>query len=278
MQTEASGRGAVIGSDEYRELQDLIYETSGMYFSWSRHQYILQKVGLHMSEMGVDDFAGYMDALRHHPAHMTELFNQITINETFFYRDKPQIDAFSRHLVPQVIRSGSPLRVLSAGCSSGEELYTLSMEMQLHHPGLQLDFLGVDLSARVLGMAREGIYGPYALRQVPETARSRFFAPLEGERWQVGPTLRQGVRFESMNILQIEDHVQADSLDVVFCRYVMIYFDQRVKEKVVASLFRLLRTGGYLILGNAESLFGVSDAFRLYHYPGALIYRKEGDV
>jgi len=170
------------------------------------------------------------------------------------------------------------LRLWSAGCSTGEEPYTLAMflleESAKLLAGWTFDILATDLNDNSLAAAKAGIYGEYALRSTTEILRKKYFKPLDEKRLQVSDQLKSLVRFDRVNLSDDSKMTFLKGMDLIFCCNVLIYFDLNSKRRVTQHFYSNLLPGGYLFLGHAESLFQVDDRFRLVHFPGAIGYSK----
>jgi chemotaxis protein methyltransferase CheR len=211
------------------------------------------------------------------------LLNEITIGETYMFRSPQQLEALRSIILPQVIKAKGSfgfkrLHLWSAGCSTGEEPYTLAMfllEMQeTLLAGWTVDILATDLNDSSLAAAKAGIYGEYALRSTTDPLRKKYFNTYDANHLQVGDELKSQVRFERVNLNDDSRMTFLKGMDLVFCCNVLIYFDLASKRKVMQHFYANLLPGGYLFLGHAESLYQVDDRFHLVHFPGAIGYWK----
>ena len=170
------------------------------------------------------------------------------------------------------------MRFWSAGCSTGEEPYTLAMflleEKQL--AGWSFDILGTDLNSNSLETSRAGVYGEYALRNISDALRRKYFKDIGNRKLEVNDLLKSRVRFDRVNLSDDSKMVFLKGIDIIFCCNVLIYFDLASKRRVVQHFYANLLPGGYFFLGHAESLYQVDDAFRLVHFPGTTAYWKPG--
>jgi chemotaxis protein methyltransferase CheR len=249
-----------------------------MYFPSSRKNYLEQKIFKRMTNYNIQRFADYFHILSNEliKTEIIQLFNEITVNETFFFRDLPQLDAFRLHIVPEMIAAGKKrLSILSAGCSSGEEAYTLAMIMRENFPTLPFTINGIDISEKVIAKAQRAEYTDYAVRFVPEPLQKKYFAVEDGVYIVKKEGVMDTVSFKKTNLVEFADDTTMAGYDIIFCRYVPIYFDTDSKRKVISGFYNKLAKKGYLILGNSESLFAVSNDFTMLHFPSAIIYKKE---
>ncbi len=238
-----------------------------------------------MKELKTPTLREYFECLTIKPmrqAELVALLNEITIGETCFFRNQPQLDAFRQVVIPKLLEAKSKLplrrmRIWSAGCSTGEEPYTLSMLLlEEAHGRLRdwtIEILATDLNERSLAHAKNAIYGTYSTRNLTPYYRQKYFIPA-GEQLQVQPTVRNNIAFSRLNLSDDGRMTFMKGLDVIFCCNVLIYFDLVSKRRVIQHYYNNLLPHGYLFLGHSESLYGVSDDFRLVHLPGAPAYIK----
>jgi chemotaxis protein methyltransferase CheR len=202
----------------------------------------------------------------------------LTTNETYFFREDYQLRAFSKELLLRLrdkLEKRRRRMIWSAGCSSGEEAYTIAMIVLDSglFDGWDVRIFGSDISSRMLAKARLGVYGPSAFRAMPEDAIKRHFSEVRGGM-RVNDPVRSLCHFGRLNLLDEEKIVFVGRADVVFCRNVLIYFDKRSKSRGISILYDRLNDGGYLLLGHTESLINLSTAFELVHLKDDLVYRR----
>lgn len=274
--------------DTFRKLRDLIYQKSGIFFTESKLYLLEHRLSHRLRELGLDDFEGYYQYLQstfRQEEELRKLYNLITINETYFFRFEKQLEAFIKRILPSTMKVKEAkglkkIRIWSAASSSGEELYSLAILLKEHLnsslSSWSFELLGTDISQKILDAARQGIYGRNAFRgRVSETHLKKFFIPLGNGKYQIRDDLRKMVKFDYLNLNDIPRIRRLRGTDFIFCRNVLIYFTAEAKKKVVNAFYDILNHGGYLLLGEAESLHGVTSAFKVEHYPGAFVYRKE---
>lgn len=236
--------------------------------------------------LGCADFAGYqaqIGAARIAAEETAALAEQLTVGETYFFREPRQIDAFIEVVLPTLLRQrgGQPVRVLSAGCATGEEAYSLAIAIAERLPGVaasQLKIVGLDVNPAAIRKARRAQYSAWAFRAAPPGVRERGFLDV-GIDAELRHGLRQRVSFEERNLLdQDPEFWKEGSFDAIFCRNVLIYLSRPRMSAVIDRLTRSLAQGGYLFLGHSESLRGISDAFETVHSHDAFYYRRRGDT
>jgi chemotaxis protein methyltransferase CheR len=275
------GPRAEMSLEEFRLLAELIYGHCGLLFREDMKYLLERRLSVRVRAVGAGDFAAYYRFLRFDPGRKGELelaVEALTTNETYFFREPQQLRALSEELLPMVARAGRErrrLRVWSAGCSTGEEAYTIAM--LIVDGGLfaswDVQVFGTDISRRVLAVARKAVYAQSALRQAPAQMVARYFHG-DGARFTVKDEIRSLVTFGHLNLLDEEMLHLVGRADMVFCRNVMIYFDPAARRRVLNSIHAKLREGGYLLLGHAESLISATADFELVHLKDDLVYRK----
>ena len=270
---------------ELVRIRDLVYQVAGIFHPDNKLRLLLDRCGRRMKELKTNTLHEYLECLTVKPIRQKELIallNEITIGETCFFRNQPQLDALRQIVMPKIMEAKAPLpvrhlRFWSAGCSTGEEPYTLSMllleESDARLKDWIVEIVATDLNERSLAHAKIAVYGSYSTRNLPPHYRQKYFAPL-GDQLQLGPPARSAVNFSRANLADHDSPPFTNGVDVIFCCNVLIYFDLASKRRVIQSFYRDLLPHGYLFLGHSESLYGVSDDFRLVHFPGATAYVK----
>jgi chemotaxis protein methyltransferase CheR len=209
---------------------------------------------------------------------LSDLARELTVGETYFFRHKDQFDAFCDVALPERLSARAKsrsLRLLSAGCASGEEAYTLAILLRERgiEPGFEITIQGIDLNPDALAKAANGLYSPWSLRETSPELRQRWFTP-EGRDFRLAKSLRQSVRFDQHNlVLDAHTLLPAASFDVIFCRNVLMYFTVEHATAIIRRLARALAPGGFLFLGHAETLRGLSHAFHLRHTHNTFYYQ-----
>lgn len=268
--------------EEFRLIRDLIYEHCGIFFHDDVKYLLERRLFPRLAERGTASFSDYYRYLRFGAERRPELehiVELLTTNETYFFREEYQLRAFSEEILPDLVRRRSldrRLRIWSAGCSSGEEAYTIAILIR-ESPllaGWNVEIFGNDISRRVLQIARRGVFGKASFRATPPDILRKYFKPLEQNRYQIDDSLRSLVSFGHLNLLDEEMLDLIGPVDAVFCRNVLIYFDKAARLKVIRTFHRKLRPGGYLLLGHSESLVNVSTDFELVYLKNDMVYRK----
>lgn len=267
--------------DEFRALRDLINEHAGLYFADDSMFVFERRLAERVVTLGLDGFDAYYKHLRFAVGGAKELeqaLEVLTTKETYFFRQEYQLRAFSEELLPRLAADNASqrrLNVWSAGCSTGEEAYTLAMliiESRLFQDW-DVNVIGSDVCRSNVAAARRAVYRRGSFRVTPDALRRRYFDERPDGAYLVDE-VRRLCHFGQLNLLDAEWARTVGRVDAVFCRNVLIYFDERSKRRVIDMLYERLVPGGYLLLGHSESLLHVSTAFELVHLKEDLVYRK----
>ncbi len=276
-------KGQVLGGAEFQFLRRFVLEHCGISLGEHKHQLVQGRLLRRLRALGLQDFVSYCELLRRDPqGELGELASAISTNVTAFFREVHHYDLLTDELLPHWLnekrREGDRLRIWSAGCSSGEEPYALAMVLaeSMDRLGSKLDakILATDLSPQALESARKGVYSVERIAGISEERRRRWLLRGTGEYEgfvSVHARLRDLVTIQPLNLLH--DWPMQGPFHAIFCRNVVIYFDQPTKQRLFQRYAAMLPTGGYLFLGHSESLHGINDDFELV---GRTVYRKKG--
>ncbi len=263
---------------EFGRLRTLLADAAGLVFDDSRREALALSVGERLRACGAGTVAAYLDRLDER-AERAALLDEVTVQETHFFRNPPQVAALRTHVLPELRREARQrrLRVWSAGCSTGEEPYTLAVLLHaLVPPDWDVQVLGTDVSGRALATAATARYGPRAVQLVPQADRARAFHALPGGGYELRPEVRRLVELRHHNLVTEAPPYRDGEVDLVLCRNVTIYFGRETTRALVERFARVLRPGGYLLLGSAETLWQVTDSFEVVPLDGgqAFVYRR----
>lgn len=276
-----------ITEQEFRQLREFIYEQCGIYVPDNRQYLMENRLANRVRTLSLKSFGEYFYYLRYDSGRRQELdklFEVITTNETSFFRNPPQIRVFQDVILPGVLAElraarRRRLRIWSAGCSTGEEPYTLAI--CIHRllgnelPLWDVKITANDLSARVVDAAANGVYSSYALRTTPREIIETYFEQ-EDRLFRIRPEIQRLVSFGRINLNDRLQLKKVERSEIVFCRNVIIYFDEDMKRRVINAFYDNLAPNGYLFIGHSESLHNITRAFQPEHHPGAIIYKKLG--
>jgi chemotaxis protein methyltransferase CheR len=283
---------------ELKLLQALVYQECGMYFDERRLHFLENRLLGRLKECRLDSFYSYYRLLisADGKQELSRLLEDLTINETSFFRNKAQLDLFHKYLLEDIFRKKQErgeysLRIWSAGCSTGQEPYTLAMLISdglayyclrkpsvfpavypkpLIPPPWKVEILASDINYSVLRAGQEGLYNEHQMASVDYSYRLRYFDKV-GERYAVKKAVKELVHFDFHNL---KTQYQPQGNDLIFCRNVMMYFDEAEQKRLVEKFHRCLNSDGYIFLGHAESLRGLSDKFAMIHRNGGTAYQR----
>jgi chemotaxis protein methyltransferase CheR len=269
---------------EFKHLRDLICRKTGIFFDDNKKHYLVRRLEYRMKALGYERLLDYYRFLKYDTSgkEWDSLFNIVTTNETYFFRNIPQLTTFKEEVLPLVITQKRKnhdydLKIWSAGCSTGEEPYTLAMFLLEVIPDIRnwkIQILGTDINTQVLQRAREGIYDYRSVRELPPRYTLQYFQ-LTDKKYILKDKIKEMVTFTILNLVSSEQMKSLRNFDFIFCRNVLIYFNQDWCKKVVNSFYDSLNKGGYLFLGHAESLYRITAIFKLAKFKNSLVYMKE---
>ncbi len=270
-----------LSDDVFRLLRDLIRDYCGIYFDDGSKYLLERRLSKRVKTLHLNDFRDYYRLLLYDKKRDEELLfivDVLTVNETYFFREMSQLKTLSEEILPELKntkRDIRKIRIWSAGCSTGEEPYTIAMLIleQGHFFGWDVEILGSDINQRVLQHARRGIYRKNSFRTTEEHFAEKYFTQ-ENNLYKINDNVKQLVSFSCLNLLDPFKVKFVGNMDVILCRNVLIYFDHEARKKVIKSFHDRLADGGYLLLGHAESLMNISTAFTLKHFKHDMVYQK----
>jgi chemotaxis protein methyltransferase CheR len=297
----APGSASPITKAELKLLQALVYQECGMYFDERRTHFLEDRLSRRLKECRIDSFYNYYRLLLSDQGkgELSRLVEDLTVNETSFFRNQAQLELFHKHVLEELLRTKPEkkefsLKIWSAGCSTGQEPYTIGMlvadalayyELRNAHHVVQMpkpliptpwkvEILASDISYSVLRTAQDAIYNDLQMASVDYNYRLRYFDKV-GDRYAVKKALKELVHFDFHN-LKTEFLPQHN--DIIFCRNVMMYFDEAEQKRLVEKFWRCLNPGGHLFVGHAESLLGLTDKFQMVYRNNGTAYVRVGET
>jgi chemotaxis protein methyltransferase CheR len=269
--------------DVFRLLRDFIHGYCGIFFDDGSKFLLERRLSRRLEQHRLKTFEEYYHYLRYdrkREEELTILVDNLTTNETYFFRESPQLRAFSEEILPELretLADRKVLRIWSAGCSTGEEPYTIAMlllESGDWWRDWQVEILGSDINQRVLHTARKGVYKKNAHRVTSPEMLAKYFIEEDKGDFRIVDKVKELVSFSSLNLFDPFKTGLISNMDIIFCRNVIIYFDKEAKKQVIESFYNKLREGGYLLLGHSESLINISNAFVLRTLRNDMVYQK----
>ncbi len=272
--------GAPLSGADLQRLAEFLYRRTGMQFGESKRYYIDRRVAERIAVTSTKDFADYFSLLRGNAIELEVFINAFTVNETYFYREEHQLRCLSKALLPAVTADkvpGDHVRIWSVPCSTGEETFSLAiwlLENWRMVDAYNVEIIGSDIDTRTLAEARLGLYGERALSRLPADVREHYFGPLGDGVWRIIQDLQESVSFTPVNLIDARSMASYGVFDVVFCRNVLIYFDDASRLATAHNLYDSLRPGGFLCLGHSESMSRINDEFETCRFEDAIVYRR----
>jgi len=279
------GHKISMSDKQFEQLRKVIYQRAGIHFPDGKKYILESRLSHRLTELEMEDFDQYIAFLTMGPYQtdeFQEMFNRITINETSFFRNEPQLDIFEKRILPELLdarKNTKRLRIWSAACSTGEEPYTLAIlihrTLGVRLADWRVEILGTDISERAVDAAIEGKYTDYAMRSTHASIRDRYFKH-EGPYWFLSDQIKPMVSFEVQNLKDRLAAKRHGTWDVIFCRNVMIYFDDQMKSQVLNTFADQLADDGTLFIGHSETIRAGEAPFASLPIAAGFCYQKTG--
>jgi len=269
--------------DLYQRFVELIYKKTGIWFEPTKRYFVDKRLDRRIAELGLANYQEYYQLLKfsNNQKEIQNLINDLTVNETYFFRDFPQLQGFAEEVLLQVVKDklktgNRKIKLWSAGCSTGEEPYTLAiilLEMLPDPEKWTIELLATDINTTVLETARKGAYSSRSVKDVPPEYLKRYFTQRR-DSYLLHLQVRQMVSFKLVNLM--EQHEMGNKLeyDFIFCRNVLIYFDPVSRLKVLDCFYHSLKSGGFIYLGHSESVGRITDCFKMKRIGNSIAYYK----
>ncbi len=275
------GQLMTLSDAEFRSITTLVYERFGISLSDQKRTLVVGRLSKRTRELGLPSFGAYVDYIRrdHSGQELVEFINRISTNHTFFYREKDHFEFLAKKILPDLKLKlqrdrNYALRIWSAGCSSGEEPYTIAMTVMdalgAEVKALDWGILATDISTKALEEAVRASYPEARFKELPPIWKANYMSKLGPDSWTIKDTVRKPILFKRLNLMN-ETYPLKGQFDVIFCRNVMIYFDAPVRRALVDRFYRYVKPGGYFFVGHSESLPRDTCPFE---YVSPAVYRK----
>jgi chemotaxis protein methyltransferase CheR len=270
-----------ITPEEVQRFCEFLYRRTGISFTEGKRYFIDRRLDDRIAATGSPSFKAYFSLLRADADHEIEhLINSFTVNETYFYREDHQLRCMTSSLLESIAGHkppGSTVRIWSIPCSTGEESYSIALWLMENWPQVDtynVEIVGSDIDTRALTAAAEGIYGDRSLMRLSPDVVGRYFTKIADGNHQIDEGLRDSIEFTRANLIDGQDMAQYRNFDLIFCRNVLIYFDDASRRQAAENLYDCLRPGGYICLGHSESMSRISALFRVCRFPDAIVYQR----
>ncbi|WP_420004452.1 CheR family methyltransferase [Arenibacterium sp. LLYu02] len=272
-----------LSAEEFRVFSEYFYKKTGIEFDESKRYFVDKRLLKRIEATGAKSFRDYFVAMRFESSQkeFQSIVNTMTVNETYFNREDHQFRTLSTNVLDEVLaaRNGRarPLRILCLPSSTGEEPFSIALHLIAHWPGLahhDVELSGADIDTEVLRRSREGIFGRRSVQYIPPKQLKEHFTLLPDGRYQISQDIRDAVDFLRINVTNPDETRQLRDFDVIFCRNMLIYFDDRSRSVAINALYDALRPGGFLFLGHSESISRMSSLFEVRRFPEAIVYQR----
>lgn len=272
-------------STQFKLFADFIYSISGIRFQESKNYFLASKLDLRRKDLdlgSIDEYYSYLSRQGKLSKEIELLLNEVTINETFFYRNIQQLESYNKDILMDILtkkraKGDRRLRIWSAASSTGDEAYTLIIDMlekNLHHE-FTIELNGTDISQKALKTAKDGIYKKYAIRNIPDRLLRKHFSIVDEYTYKLSDEIKRFATFKHCNLSDASNCKTLGKFDIVFCRNVLIYFDRESREQVLTNIYNNLNDDGFLLVGHSENLYAERHLFESCKDKlQALAYRK----
>ncbi len=279
-QASDDDRAQLLSPEELERFCEYLYRRTGMTFGESKRYYVDRRVAERMRAVGDSSFRAYFGRLRSDDRELERAINAFTVNETYFYREEHQLRCLGASLLPALIAGklpGERIRIWSNPCSTGEEAYSIAIWL-LENWGLvdayNIEIVGSDVDTQALEEARIGLFGARAVSRLPGLLVDRYFEKRGEAGVQLIQDLRDSVTFSPVNLIDRASMASHGAFEIIFCRNVLIYFDEASRRTAAETLFDSLRPGGFLLLGHTESMARIDDRFEVVRFEDAVVYQR----
>jgi chemotaxis protein methyltransferase CheR len=274
-----------ISEDDFLKFQEYFYRKTGIQFEHSKRYFVDKRLVERIEATGSDSFRSYFAMLRFQASgtELQALVNSMTINETYFFREEYQFHCLVNSILPEIVankKNNEPIRIWVIPSSSGEEPYSIAMCLLERWPGIHkwdVEIISSDIDTKILAQARAGLYSERSVKHVPRAYMNKYFQQTP-QGHQLNDDLRSAVEFTRINLMEASEVRPYRNFDVIFCRNLLIYFDDVSRKQAAETFYDALRPGGFICLGHSESMSRISALYKIRKFPEAIVYQKPGDA
>jgi chemotaxis protein methyltransferase CheR len=277
-----TGTAAIhITPQDFEKFREYFYRKTGIQFDVSKRYFVDKRLVERIEMTGSDNFRAYFTMLRFQASgeELQLLTNLMTVNETYFFREEYQFECLVHSILPEIVArktDRSPLRIWAIPSSSGEEAYSIALYLLEYWSGINewdVEIVASDIDTHILGEARAGRYSARSVQHLPAKLLSKYFRA-DGNAFQLSQDVRNAVEFTRVNLSERADTRAYRDFDVIFCRNLLIYFDDQSRKTAAEAFYDALKPGGYICLGHSESMSRISSLFKVRKFPEAIVYSK----
>ena len=284
-QNISTSKSQMMSNQLFEKWRQFIYDNCGIYFQDNKKYLLESRLLKRVNYLGLNSYDDYFKYVADSINGINEkkyLYEAITINETYFFRNQPQLDALVKTIIPDIVEkqgrnNRTKIKIWSAASSSGEEAYSIAISildlLLPRYPNLDFEIVGTDISYAVIETAKQGIFKEYAIRNTPAYYLRKYFT-VNGNNYQINEEIKKHVSFKLLNLYDTAGMRSMLNFDIIFCANVLIYFDMNSKIRVVNQLYNSLNKGGYLFIGYSETLHNISKAFKILSFPKTIGYKQ----
>ena len=274
-----------ISDDDFQKFREFFYRKTGIQFEASKRYFVDKRLVERIEATDTETFRSYFTMLRFQASgeELQQLTNLMTVNETYFFRESYQFDCLVNSVLPEITASkkdGSPIRIWIIPSSSGEEPYSIAIYLLELWAGINdfdIEIISSDIDTRILGQARKGLYSARSVQELPKPYLKKYFER-KAEQYQISDDLRGAVEFTRVNLSERADTRPYRNFDVIFCRNLLIYFDDVSRKSAAETFYDALNPGGFIFLGHSESMSRISSLYKIRKFPEAIIYQKPLEI
>ena len=271
----------VIGDDEFLKFKEFFYRRTGINFEMTKRYFVDKRLVERIESTGTKNFRGYFTLLRFQASgeELQQLTNLMTVNETYFLREDYQFHCLADSILPEIVRhrtGSNPIRIWCIPSSSGEEPYSIAMFLLENWSGIRewdVEIISSDIDTSILRRARAGRYSVRSVQNLPASWMKKYFKAV-GEDYQLCNDIRDAVEFTRVNLSIPSETLAYRNFDVVFCRNLLIYFDDISRQAAAETFYEAMTPGGFICLGHSESMSRISSLFKVRKFPEAIVYQK----
>jgi len=270
-----------LSQDDFCRFQEFFYRKTGIQFEGSKRYFVDKRLIERIQATDSGNFSNYFMMLRFEASgeELQILTNLMTVNETYFFREEYQFQCMVYSILVEITKKrkdSTPIRIWSVPSSSGEEAYSIAIYLLEYWPGINnwdVEIISSDIDTQILSQARSGLYSPRSVQHLPAKILGKYFKP-KGDSFQIHDDLRQSVAFTRVNLMNPADVRAYRDFDVIFCRNLLIYFDDLSRRQAANTFFDALTPNGFLCLGHSESMSRISSLFKVRKFPDSIVYQR----
>lgn len=271
-----------ISDEDFKKFREFFYRKTGMYFDDGKRYFVDKRLHERIAQTGSAGFRDYFVMLRFEAggAELQQLINIMTVNETYFFREEYHFACLVKSMLPEIVarkRDSSPLKIWSMPCSSGEEPFSIAIYLQEFWPQIDqydVELIASDIDTDILQQASQGRFSKRSVQNIPDRLKKVYFKEAGENEYQLHEDLRHSVEFSRANLTDPADTRRFRKVDVIFCRNLLIYFDDASRRQAAQAFYDALNPGGFICLGHSESMSRISGLFEVRKFPDAIVYQK----